>query len=651
MDPATALVFVSTLVGASIASLTRRTSVGSFYNLSAEELSRRYASWVAMKTPRVTWYVEPGEGVWIEARYLRPMFGNLFAPAKLAAVRSAVLEGEASFIAGYGQVSRITVQDVEEALRYDEAIPWTTGHPHLDRYLASAERDDDPDPELEEELEEAEAQGDGDLGQWMATVRDGNHRTFGAIAAGEDRVAIRLYDNDVQDLKQDFEKGIVDDLLAKAIEDTGKPPWWGPRIGGPTAKWVEPDDVFGRTWAEFFETATPRTDRTWSEYVSDLWDDEEQAPAGDLHPVDPVDPDAPGQVSEFPARVRLVKVGPQVRGTRGRALRDVGKAGYLVPEAADALNQLADACANAGIDLQISSAFRDYHQQAEMYRKHRNWIAAGRPAKGSARFDSRTMKAEGTGPPGVGMHQSGRAIDISLSALQKSGTSLADFWKIAARFGWRPFPTVKRPDPSVDEAWHFDFYGELEPVFKAYGYADGMKAASVDVGLLGPQYKDAQTRGMMGLQAHLARAGFPLGSAGIDGRYGETTDQALKAAGIDPGQGPVALFRRLLALPSAGKPQAHPRSLPASTPRAPVSPPRAPGAASGPSWRLSPDNPAVKLSVAGKLHRPGSVPAGRAQLVYDGRSGQTPLGSPVTLRPGQVLDVTLRGRDVHVQVR
>jgi hypothetical protein len=49
---------------------------------------------------------------------------------------------------------------------------------------------------LDRELDER------DIGKLLYTIRDGNHRTFGALIGGETRVWINLYDNTFQYVKE-----------------------------------------------------------------------------------------------------------------------------------------------------------------------------------------------------------------------------------------------------------------------------------------------------------------------------------------------------------------------------------------------------------------------------------------------------------------
>lgn len=256
MDPLT--VFVASLFGALVSDALRtRRSLADFYPKSASRELEPYQGWISMRDRGVRWFVEPGSAVWIESRYLRPIPGNIFDEHKLGAVAKAVKEARRSgepvpMYAGYGQVHRLTPEWIAESLAYrDDNLgqPFSTGDQDLDDWLVrwyqsgyGSKRtggDLEEDAEMKERLALAGLHGQGDLGKWTATVRDGNHRTFGAVLGGEEKVAIRLYDNDEQDLREmsktlfrsddprrqphDSERR---DLLLKAIEDTGSKPHW-----------------------------------------------------------------------------------------------------------------------------------------------------------------------------------------------------------------------------------------------------------------------------------------------------------------------------------------------------------------------------------------------------------------------------------------
>ncbi len=242
MDPLT--LFVISVIGAAAIPSRTPPSVRRFY----DKESPGPQGWTAMQAHNVTWWVEPGEAVWIKAKYLRPIAGNLFYTDKLQAVSGALRSGDKlEFISPFGQIQRIDRSMIEESQQYaddDDGPPWSTGDEELDLYLRDPDtylddRSHDPEEraELQAEIEEgvgqAELDGDGDFGQWMATVRDGNHRAFGSVLGGEEFVAIRIYDNDVGDIQESVRSGYTgwlgDEnraLLEKAIKDTGSAPWW-----------------------------------------------------------------------------------------------------------------------------------------------------------------------------------------------------------------------------------------------------------------------------------------------------------------------------------------------------------------------------------------------------------------------------------------
>jgi hypothetical protein len=167
----------------------------------------------------VVWLGDPGRMVRVKADEIRHIDGNIFYPDKLAAVVAGVrdMDDPVVFVAPYGTASRVSLEDVKESQSYweDEGLdePLTTGDEDLDAFLADPEQwlDDqglDPDDEdyestkqeMVEALRAAEVGSRGDLGSWVFTIRDGNHRAFGALIAGEPYIWMILADNDYQDL-------------------------------------------------------------------------------------------------------------------------------------------------------------------------------------------------------------------------------------------------------------------------------------------------------------------------------------------------------------------------------------------------------------------------------------------------------------------
>ena len=70
-----------------------------------------------------------------------------------------------------------------------------------DEHEVIAKSYDDLKEDLELRLKEAVESGDGDLGDYIFQVRDGNHRAFAAIEAGERYIWIRISKNQMQDIE------------------------------------------------------------------------------------------------------------------------------------------------------------------------------------------------------------------------------------------------------------------------------------------------------------------------------------------------------------------------------------------------------------------------------------------------------------------
>lgn len=246
MDPLTAFV-VSALGSVALDALSSRSSLRSFYENSSDGTLTPYHGWVGIQGRGVEWYVPSGLAVVLPYRMVRPIDGNIFDSSKLGAVASSIRRaanrGErVPLYAGYGQVYQIDSQFVAESLCYGDGAPFTTGDTRLDDWLKRknlGETTPKEDVAFERILKRAVDLRQGDLGQFAATVRDGNHRTFGAILGGEQEVAIRLYDNDIEEVREALRspdschpnrRKFLLSLLRKAIEDTGGMPYWiGPR--------------------------------------------------------------------------------------------------------------------------------------------------------------------------------------------------------------------------------------------------------------------------------------------------------------------------------------------------------------------------------------------------------------------------------------
>lgn len=156
----------------------------------------------------VEWIGVPGEMFKADPRYITHIDGNIFDPKKLRSVVEGISRSDrpVRMFPPYGQIMKIDVDDVEESLLYEElnqGRPLTTGDRTADDFLRDPDLfSEEEQEEIRELLEELEEQGSGDLGKWRVTTRDGNHRTFGAILAGEPYIWVRLYDNDMIDVRR-----------------------------------------------------------------------------------------------------------------------------------------------------------------------------------------------------------------------------------------------------------------------------------------------------------------------------------------------------------------------------------------------------------------------------------------------------------------
>jgi hypothetical protein len=166
----------------------------------------------------VIWAGDHGRMVKVRPGNIEHIWGNIFDADKLSAIVAGIQEAEdrITFVAPYGTVSYVTLQDVAESIQAfahgdDDGMdePLSTGDEELDKYIADpvqyAEDNEWQGEQLLREMraaaKEAERSGWGDVGTLRFTVRDGNHRAFGALLAGEPYIYMIVEDNQMQDLK------------------------------------------------------------------------------------------------------------------------------------------------------------------------------------------------------------------------------------------------------------------------------------------------------------------------------------------------------------------------------------------------------------------------------------------------------------------
>lgn len=207
----------------------------------------------------VVWYAYKGSGVLkVHKDNIHPVFGQIWDSTKLRSVKKFIEQSEdrVHFVMGWGDATITTLDDIKEQQQankldrlqsdYELDEPASIGDEELDNYLADPElyveeelyasdeviefvkknyiikknevfndnsiieefkreypeyEEEDIEVleewlELEEQLYEAVQDGDGDLGEVIVQLRDGNHRSFGAILSGEEYVYVMIEETD-----------------------------------------------------------------------------------------------------------------------------------------------------------------------------------------------------------------------------------------------------------------------------------------------------------------------------------------------------------------------------------------------------------------------------------------------------------------------
>ena len=215
---------------ASFHTRSNRQDFSEYYPQSAAGTLEVFRSDELHKGEKVAWAGTPGRMLPVDRRYVHPVSGNIFDQDKFSAIAEQVKarepwEDPLVFHPGYAQVTLIGRIDIAESIQYageEWGQPFTTGDEELDAYLAQDHRglagwllvSEEDTKRLERELKQAERRGDGDFGKLSVQMRDGNHRTFGALAGGESHVYVNISDNDLQQLFNDRERT---DKLYRAI--------------------------------------------------------------------------------------------------------------------------------------------------------------------------------------------------------------------------------------------------------------------------------------------------------------------------------------------------------------------------------------------------------------------------------------------------
>lgn len=130
------------------------------------------------------------------------------------------------------------------------------------------------------------------------------------------------------------------------------------------------------------------------------------------------------------------------------SLFDLNKAGMKIrPEAYSALNEMAQAALNDGIRLLVSSAYRSYSYQENLFNHYVNVDGLEEAERESAR-------------PGTSQHQLGTAVDFGSISDDFDKTQMGQWiYKNAADYGWSlSFPKGYEDVTGYRwECWHFRY--------------------------------------------------------------------------------------------------------------------------------------------------------------------------------------------------
>ncbi|MGN0729714.1 M15 family metallopeptidase [Treponema sp.] len=176
--------------------------------------------------------------------------------------------------------------------------------------------------------------------------------------------------------------------------------------------------------------------------LSEILDEEKSFSGDDKSLFFLIDKKHPAESSYVPVNLVLLKKNP---------LFDLNKEGMkLRPEAYSALNEMAAAALNDGIRLLVSSAYRSYSYQENIFNY---WVSV----------DGIEEAERESARPGTSQHQLGTAVDFGSVSDDFDKTQMGQWiYKNAARYGW----SLSFPQGYEDvtgyrwECWHFRYIGK-----------------------------------------------------------------------------------------------------------------------------------------------------------------------------------------------
>jgi hypothetical protein len=186
--------------------------VEEFKNLSREEIEREKKFGNLYCQEDVCWIGKKGRMIKVDLDYVYPIQGNIFYQDKLDYFKNLFrTQDEVYLHAPYGILSIVDLDSIKESIEYEmysgDHKALTTGDEELDVYILDKEKyveDNDLEEEevqqLEQDLQYAIANNEGDLGDTIFQSRDGNHRIFGARAAGKKYIWAIMYQNQYDDV-------------------------------------------------------------------------------------------------------------------------------------------------------------------------------------------------------------------------------------------------------------------------------------------------------------------------------------------------------------------------------------------------------------------------------------------------------------------
>lgn len=184
-----------------------------------------------------------------------------------------------------------------------------------------------------------------------------------------------------------------------------------------------------------------------------------------------------------------------------------GVMGNFCVEGIDSLYGAIRDVESEGGHLLISDMFRDWMMQ---WQAHQDYI---------------TGKKKAFSPdPGKSFHCAGRSIDIDLQSIRKS-MDFNLFWEIMRSHGFSGVRNNRHtPSPNETEAWHYDFLGSFDALYRKQRYSVAAQVATMDA--IGDNYPDVDHQIVKNfrIQAYLLDLGLYEGK--VDGMYGRQTHVA-----------------------------------------------------------------------------------------------------------------------------